>query len=44
MKYNYQVDHYSKCSNGPRGKVNLCGIFWPSDNNCYTVGQAKRKV
>lgn len=33
VKYDDQVDHYSEYRNATPVKVNLLGIFWPSDNN-----------
>lgn len=29
IKYDYRVDHYSKCLNAALVKVNLFGMFWP---------------
>lgn len=33
VKYDDQVDYYSEYRNATPVKVNLRGIFWPSDNN-----------
>lgn len=29
IKYDYRVDHYSRCLNTALVKVNLFGMFWP---------------